>query len=78
MIDTEYIGKNEKIKGLIIAYLKNKDCYIEEHQIRFGFIGKKSKAHETANHAFKGEIKRSYINKKDITLLLSKKRDRVT
>ena len=58
LIDTEYPGKDNEIKGSILIFAKRLKVPLRRDQIWFGHIGKKSKAHE---HAYNSFVRRKNI-----------------
>ena len=48
MIDTEYVGQEDKIKGALLEYARQKGLDLSKRQVFFAQVGKKSKAHKMA------------------------------
>nr|HID14794.1 hypothetical protein [Anaerolineae bacterium] len=48
LIDVEYMGQEAAIKGQLLRFLGNLEVHVESEVLRFGFVGKKSPAHELA------------------------------
>lgn len=52
MIDTEYVGQNDKIKGTLLDYAHRNGLNLSKRQVFFAQVGKKSQAHKMAWGAF--------------------------
>ena len=55
IIDDEYHGANKMIKSVLLSYFKRDNKYFDSDLIKFGTIGKKSKAHYLAIETFRRE-----------------------
>jgi len=77
LLDDEYAGQRGVIKYQLIIYLERLGCRIDPDTIKFGFIGKKSPAHDLAIGVYRGERKPDRIVKaEDLLELMAKKRRR--
>lgn len=61
MIDTEYVGQDDKIKGILLEYAHRKGLNLSKRQIFFAQVGKKSEAHKMAWNVQRGNIKADYV-----------------
>lgn len=55
VIDKEYPGWENEVKGMILNYGRKLNLSLKHNQLRFQLIGKKSKAHDNAYLTFKGK-----------------------
>ncbi len=55
MIDTEYIGREGDIKGMLLRMARRDNLKLGPDQIRFGQIGRKSPAHTKGIEVFRGK-----------------------
>jgi hypothetical protein len=53
IIDTEYYGKDDYLRGLILLYMSMPSSQINKHKLIFRQIGRKSQAHTNAYTTFK-------------------------
>jgi len=63
MIDTEYTGQEDKIKGILLECAHRKGIDLSAQQIFFGQVGKKSKAHKMAWGVQRGVHKADHVVK---------------
>lgn len=61
MIDTEYVGQDDKIKGALLEYIRQIGLDLSKRQIFFAQVGKKSKAHKMAWGVQRGNFKADRI-----------------
>lgn len=54
VVDKEYPGWSDEIKGMIFKFSRKLDLKLELEQIRFAEVGKGSRAHDNAYLTFKG------------------------
>lgn len=74
IIDIEYPGHDKNIIHNLMRFCTKLKIPLVKDQIRFGLIGKKSKAHESAYLTFSGRIKLKPVNiKKVVQLIFPKK-----
>ncbi len=60
LIDMEYLGQDAAIKGQLLKFLVTLGVRAEPDVLRFGFVGKKSPAHEVAIAVRRGKRKPDY------------------
>lgn len=63
MIDTEYVGQEDKIKGALLECAHQKGLDLSAQQIFFAQVGKKSKAHKIAWGVQRGDRKADHVVK---------------
>ncbi len=61
IIDGEYTGKEAQIKQHLLHLFRNRGYTVASHQITFGYIGKKSPAHEAAIETLRGNVNPNLI-----------------
>lgn len=65
MIDKEYVGQEDKIKGMLLGYAHSKGLDLSKRQVFFAQVGKKSAAHKMAWEVQRGDRKADCIIKLD-------------
>jgi hypothetical protein len=66
VIDNEYFGHDEVLKGMIMKYLAYRNILIYPDSIQFAHIGKHSQAHQVAYETYKGKRKAKNVSLKDL------------
>ena len=70
-ICTEYKGKENLIKSILLSFLSKNNLNVNHRIIKFGIIGKQSKAHAVAIDVFRKYRKPNKIlTKEEVTELL--------
>jgi hypothetical protein len=57
VIDVEYAGLNKEIQRQLLRLLRQDGIHINADQIAFGYVGKKSPAHDLAIATYRGKVK---------------------
>jgi len=75
LIDNEYTGQERAIKGQLLRFLDNLGVHAEPEVLRFGFIGKKSSAHELAIAVRRGKRQPDHrVTSEELWALLGQKK----
>jgi hypothetical protein len=72
MIDNEYPGYEKYIRRLILEYFEDNNYKTDKFHIYFRKFGKKSKAHDCANKAYKAKRADIRINKNQVLDIIFK------
>lgn len=73
LIDTEYQGKESLIKALLLSHLERHRLDSAHLDIHFGYVGKRSPAHEVAIATFRGQqLPDRVIGEEELLRLLGK------
>lgn len=70
IVDLEYPGKTNLIKGLILKFSQRIAVPLKPEQIKFALIGKKSLAHLAAHKRFVGESRGKTIKSEKILRII--------